>query len=76
MINEKEILEIIKDANFAVKADELKLDIKLSDQGIDSLDRTSLYFEIEEKFGVKMPIEDEPKYQTILQIVSYVNAQK
>ncbi len=73
MANVTEILEIIKSNNGMIDTSKLKHDLKLSEQGIDSLDRTSIYFEVEEKYGIKLDQNEESKYATINDLVNYIN---
>jgi acyl carrier protein len=76
MINSNDVLSVIKESLTSLNVETLKLDVKLGEQGIDSLDRTSIYFELEEKFGVKLVPEEENKYQSVNDLVVYINAKK
>ncbi len=67
------IKEVIAEAEVLGEAEEMKNDIPLSDQGIDSLDVVNVYLLLEEKFNVKIPDEDLDKVQTIDAIIEYVN---
>jgi acyl carrier protein len=53
--------------------DNIKSDVLLSEQGIDSLDIVNVYLSLEEKFGIKIPDEDLDRVQTIGAIVEYIN---
>ena len=68
------IKEVIEQAEVLGDVSELKNDIKLSEQGIDSLDIVNVYLLLEEKFGIKIPDEDLDKVTTIDEIVEYVNS--
>lgn len=68
------IKEVIEQAEVLGDVSELKNDIKLSEQGIDSLDIVNVYLLLEEKFGIKIPDEDLDKVTTINEIVEYVNS--
>jgi acyl carrier protein len=76
MINANDVLAVIKENLSSLNTEALKLDVKLGEQGIDSLDRTSIYFELEDKFGVKLAPEEESKYQSVNDLVTYINAKK
>ena len=61
---------------------EIKIDIKnldhselLSEQGLDSLDITSILFSIEEKYDIKISEEDiaQNKLSSVNNIVFYIN---
>lgn len=67
------VKEVIADAEVLGDVNEMKNDIPLSEQGIDSLDVVNVYLLLEEKFDVKIPDEDLMKVQTIDAIVEYVN---
>ncbi len=67
------IKEIIAEAEVLGDANEMKNDIALSEQGIDSLDVVNVYLLIEEKFDVQIPDEDLAQVTTIDAIVEYVN---
>lgn len=67
------VKEVIADAEVLGDVNEMKNDIPLSEQGIDSLDVVNVYLLIEEKFDVKIPDEDLTKVQSIDAIVEYIN---
>jgi len=67
------IKEVISEAEVLGDANEMKNDIALSEQGIDSLDVVNVYLLLEEKFDIKIPDEDLNQVQTINDIVEYVN---
>ena len=68
------VKEVIEQAEVLGDVSELKTDIKLSEQGIDSLDIVNVYLLLEEKFGIKIPDKDLDKVTTINEIVEYVNS--
>lgn len=67
------IKEVIEEAEVLGEATEMKSDIPLSEQGVDSLDVVNVYLLLEEKFDVKIPDEDLGQLQTINDIVIYIN---
>lgn len=67
------VKEVIVEAEVLGNADEMKNDIPLSEQGIDSLDVVNVYLLLEEKFDVKIPDEDLGKVHTIDAIIEYIN---
>ena len=73
-VTEEQIIDEIRKTNVVKDVDALENDKSLSEQGVYSLDFSSLLFNIEEKFGVVIPDEDIDELQTITQITTYVNA--
>ena len=67
------VKEVIADAEVLGDVSDMKNDMPLSEQGIDSLDVVIVYLLLEEKFGVKIPDEDLGKVQTIDAIIEYIN---
>jgi len=67
------IKEVILEAEVLGDVSDLKNDIALSKQGIDSLDVVNVYLLLEERFDVKIPDEDLNKVQTIDEIIEYIN---
>lgn len=68
------VKEIITEADVLGDVAEMKSDIALSEQGIDSLDVVNVYLLLEEKFGVQIPDEDLEQVRTIDAIVEYINS--
>jgi len=67
------IKEVIVEADVLGDVDEMKSDVPLSEQGIDSLDIVNVYLLLEEKFEVSIPDEDLEQVKTIDDIVTYIN---
>jgi len=67
------IKEVIVEADVLGDVNEMKSDVALSEQGIDSLDVVNVYLLLEEKFGVQIPDEDLAQVRTIDSIVEYIN---
>ena len=67
------IKEVIVEADVLGDVDEMKSDVPLSEQGIDSLDIVNVYLLLEEKFEVSIPDEDLEQVKTINDIVTYIN---
>jgi len=68
------IKELIAEVEELGDVNEMKSDVALSEQGIDSLDVANVYLLLEEKFDVKILDEDLNKVQTIDAIVEYINS--
>jgi len=72
----EDIIQIIKKLDLDIKEpDAIDASISLQDQGIDSLDMMNLYFELEDKFAVKISDEtlEDKDWSTIDTIVKNVN---
>lgn len=67
------VKEVIAEAEVLGDASEMKSDVALREQGIDSLDVVNVYLLLEEKFDIKIPDEDLNQVQTIDSIVEYIN---
>jgi acyl carrier protein len=68
------IREIIVE-QLSVDEDAIKLDTHLmKDLEADSLDAVEIIMAIEDEFGIEVPDEDAEKFQTVGDIVGYVEA--
>ena len=67
------VKEVIKEADVLADAGDLKCDIPLSEQGVDSLDVVNIYLLLSETFNIKIPDDDLDQLQTINAIVEYIN---
>jgi acyl carrier protein len=71
--NREHLVEIIKtEVGNLLNVEDFKDDIDLTDQGVDSLDRTSIFLAIEDAYDVSIPDEDYEKLLTINDIISYL----
>ncbi|MCO4822889.1 MAG: acyl carrier protein [Flavobacteriaceae bacterium] len=73
-ITQEQIIDVIRKAKIIKDVDAIRDNEPLTEQGVDSLDFSTLLFNIEEEFGVEIPDEDIDDLQTVAQIVSYVNS--
>lgn len=75
MVQAQDILSIIKENDIKVDLEKLDLSMSLRDQGLDSLDMTSILFSIEDKFDIKVSDEDIDRENllSIEAIVSFIN---
>jgi len=67
------VKEVIVEADVLGNVDEMKSDVALSEQGIDSLDVVNVYLLLEEKFEISIPDEDLLQVKSIDAIVEYIN---
>ena len=70
----EDIVGLLKNAGIARgKCDSLVVDKSLDEQGLDSYDRMSLLFEIEQKYDVQLPTEVARTLKTLDDIVNHLN---
>ena len=67
------IKEVIDEAEVLGDVNEMKTDVPLVNQGIDSLDVVNVYLLLEEKFDIQIPDEDLMHVQSIDSIITYIN---
>ncbi|KAF0591115.1 acyl carrier protein [Candidatus Campylobacter infans] len=70
-ISNLEIKELIKQCG--ILAQNLQDDVNLSDQGVDSLDKASLFLNIEETYNIKISADEFMELNTIDKIVKHIN---
>jgi acyl carrier protein len=70
----QDVVDILREMNLpGVYPDFLEADQSLLTQGIDSLDALTIFTQVEEKYGIRIPDEDFEKLDSIDDIVAYVN---
>lgn len=69
---ETKIRQIITANANGVNGDEIPLDAKLIDTGMDSLDIATVLLEVQEEFGVTIPEDEESEFETLGQVVKFV----
>lgn len=74
MITDKEVIDCLHRANPRLDVDGLKPADALTDLGLDSLDRYSLFVELQELTGLEVPDEAVPKLDSVASIVDYFNS--
>jgi acyl carrier protein len=74
MIKEENILEIIKDLEIDVDISSISISLPLSEQGLDSLDLSTILFELEDRYFVKITDEDieSGKLESIDKILKFI----
>lgn len=72
-MNFEKVRDIIVE-NLGVSEDEVTLESHLADDlGADSLDAVEISMAIEEAFGISIPDEELEKFETVKNIVDYVD---
>ena len=75
MISTDDIVQVMRKAGIARgKCDALVPDQSLHDQGLDSYDRMSLLFEVEQNFDVELPTDVAKDLKSLNDVVNYLNA--
>ena len=69
-----DVVRIMKEAGVGRNIDQLSEAISLADQGLDSYDRMSLLFELEQSLDIEIPNDEAAKLKTPQNIVDYVNS--
>ena len=76
MSTEAKIRQIITDNADGINGDEIPLDAKLIETGLDSLDIATILLEVQEEFGVTIPENEEENLATLSAIVAFVEQAK
>ncbi|QHT69584.1 acyl carrier protein [Rhodocytophaga rosea] len=70
----QQVKDIIKEADLSsVDPETLLKDVSLSKQGVDSLEKTTIFFLIEEKYAIKISDSLYQELDTIEAIMEYLN---
>ena len=75
MLTADKVKEMLSSINGQVDANDLKNDLNLTDQGIESLDTFDFFLQVEEDFGVTVTDDKMEELNTINKIVEHVNEQ-
>ncbi len=75
MVEAENIIEIIRKNEIPISVNALALDKPLTDQGVDSLDMTTILFAVEERFQVRFAEDDMDtgKFATLQSIIAHIN---
>lgn len=66
------IFEAIKQADVVPDVSKIRSDVKLADQGIDSLGLFNILLIVEEKLKIKIPDDDIDRLHTVNDIQNYI----
>lgn len=72
-IGRDEVLAAIRDSEMLDDVSRLRDDVKLTEQGIDSLGMFNVLLVLSERYGIQIPDQDAEKLNTISQITEYFN---
>ena len=75
MTTKEDILQIIKDLDIDVDISSLSVSLPLQEQGLDSLDMATIFFELEDLYSIKVTDEDveSGKLESIDKILNFIN---
>ena len=71
-LTNEDIIEVIRQANVIEAPENLRVDMKLVDQGIDSLGIFRVILALQEKYGVEIPDADIDILNTINGLRDYI----
>ncbi|KNE28281.1 acyl carrier protein [Achromobacter spanius] len=73
-VTQAEIVAAIRQADVVDSPEKLRPDLKLTDQGIDSLDMFSVILALQEKYAIEISDDDIDGLDSIDQMAAYINA--
>lgn len=74
MITNEDVLQALEGIDVSTPIAELKADVPLVSQGLDSLDMATLMLALESKYKKNIPPEKSARLRTIKDIVAFLNA--
>ena len=74
MATEEDILQIIKDLNINIDISSLSTSKPLNEQGLDSLDIATIFFELDDRYSIKVTDKDieSGKLESIDKILNFI----
>ncbi len=72
-VERQDIIAAVRDAKVVSDPDKLRDEVKLSDQGIDSLGVFNILLVLGEKYGIEIPDSDVDQLTTIAVMIDYLN---
>jgi len=72
-VERQDIIAAVRDAKVVSDPDKLRDEVKLGDQGIDSLGVFNILLVLGEKYGIEIPDSDVDQLTTIAVMVDYLN---
>ncbi|CAB3664915.1 acyl carrier protein [Achromobacter aegrifaciens] len=73
-VTHDDIIAAIRQAEVVESPEKLRTNMKLTDQGIDSLDMFSVMLAVQEKYGIEISDDDADRLTSIEEITEYLNA--
>lgn len=75
-ISFNDLLKIIQEVGTLADINSINPDISLRDQKIDSLDMANIFLILQERYGVKITLEEADKLNTLNDILKHINHTK
>jgi acyl carrier protein len=72
-VERQDIIAAVRDAKVVSDPEKLRDEVKLSDQGIDSLGVFNILLVLGEKYGIEIPDSDVDQLTTIAVMIDYLN---
>ena len=72
-VTREDIIAAIQEAKVVDTPDSLRSDIKLTEQGIDSLGMFNVILALQEKYAIEIPDQDVDRLHTIDELIAYLN---
>lgn len=73
MVTHEDVLAAMEEAALSIPIADVKVDVPLVSQGLDSLDMATLMFALESKYNKVIPPEKSARLRTVSDIVSFLN---
>lgn len=73
MITRDDVLAAVREAHVSQNPDDIRDEVNLSEQGIDSLGIFNILLLLEETHGIKIPDEDITHLLSVRDMVNYLN---
>ncbi|HRI62748.1 MAG TPA: acyl carrier protein [Polyangium sp.] len=74
MVTNEDVLQALEGVDVSTPIAEIKVDVPLVQQGLDSLDLATLMLALESKYKKAIPPEKSARLRTINDIVAFLNA--
>lgn len=73
-VTREDIIDAIRQAKVVEAPENLRSDLSLTDQGLDSLGMFSVVLALQEKYAVSIPDNEVDRLNTIEELIAYFNA--
>ena len=74
MVTKEDVLQALEGIDVSTPIADIKVDVPLVSQGLDSLDMATLMLALESKYKKAIPPEKSARLRTIHDIVAFLNA--
>ena len=74
MVTKEDVLQALEGIDVSTPIADIKVDVPLVSQGLDSLDMATLMLALESKYKKAIPPEKSARLRTINDIIAFMNA--